>query len=182
MDGHGRFLEGERIYLREVRTADVGDNYYRWMNTPEVTRYLESRFRPNSIEALREYVSALSRDPDNFFLAIVLKDGDRHVGNVKLGPVNWIHRHADLGILIGEKDFWGKGYATEAIRLASDYAFRVLNLHRLGAGCYERNQGSVRAFEKAGFEIEGVRRQHFFCDGEYTGHTLLGLLNPSAAK
>ena len=174
--GVRHFIEGERIYLREVRPSDVNENYYRWMNDPEVTRYLESRFYPNSMERLREYVTSKMGNRDNVFLAIVLKEGDRHIGNIKLGPINWIHRFADVGILIGEKDCWGKGYGTEAIRLVVDYAFRKLNLHRLTAGVYAINQASVRAFLKAGFTEEGRRKSHTYCDGQYVDGILLGIV------
>jgi len=176
--GVRHFIEGERIYLREVRPSDVNENYYSWMNDPEVTRYLESRFYPNSMEGLHEYVASKLGDRDNVFLAIVLKEGDRHIGNIKLGPINWIHRLADVGILIGEKACWGKGYATEAIRLVANYAFRMLNLHKLTAGCYELNQGSAKAFQKAGFVIDGVRKQHHYCDAAYIDAVLLGMLKP----
>lgn len=170
------FLSGDRIYLREVRPSDVNDDYYRWMNTPEITRFLESRFYPNPIETLQEYVRDALSDRQSVFLAIVLKHGDRHIGNVKLGPINWIHRVADIGILIGEQDCWGKGYATESIRLVVDYAFRVLNLHKVTAGCYADNEGSVKAFQKVGFVIEGVRKEHYFSNDKYVGHVLLGLI------
>jgi [ribosomal protein S5]-alanine N-acetyltransferase len=176
------FLEGKRIYLREVRLTDVNENYYRWMNDQEVTRYLESRFYPNSKEKLTEYVHSKLGDPNNVFLAIVLKDGDRHIGNIKLGPIDWIHRVGDVGLIIGEKDCWGQGYASEAIRLVSKYAFGQLNLHKICAGCYVQNQGSVKAFQKAGFVIEGVRRQHYYCDGKYDDAILLGILRSEGAK
>ena len=162
-----RFLEGERIYLREVRPSDVNESYYRWMNDPEVTRYLETRFFPNAMEGLREYVASKLGDRDNVFLAIVLKQGDRHIGNIKLGSINWIHRFADVGLMIGEKDCWGKGYATEAISLVTLYAFKTLNLHRLTAGCYDANMGSAKAFIKAGWQQEGIRKSHFYSNGTY---------------
>lgn len=174
--GARHFIEGERVYLREVRPSDVNENYYRWMNDPEVTQYLESRFYPNSMEGLREYVASKLGDRDNVFLAIVLKEGDRHIGNIKLGPINWIHRVADVGILIGEKDCWSKGYATEALRLVVDYAFRKLNLHKVTAGCYANNQGSRKAFEKAGFQVYGVRKEQCFWNGQYVDGVLLGIV------
>lgn len=172
------FLEGKRIYLREVRPSDVNERYYRWMNDPEITRFLESRFAPNAIENLRDYVAGKLGDRDNIFLAIVLKKEDRHIGNIKLGPIQWIHRLADIGLLIGEKDCWGKGYATEAIQLVSDYAFNVLNLHKVAAGCYGPNEGSARAFQKAGFVVEGVRKEQFYTNGSYVDDILLGLIRP----
>ncbi len=170
------FLEGERIYLREVRPSDVNENYYRWMNDREVVDQLESRFYPNSMEGLREYVIKKLGDRDNIFLAIVLKDGDRHIGNIKLGPINWIHRFADIGILIGEKDCWGKGYASEAIGAVVNYAFSELNLNKLTASMYDVNKGSLKAFQKVGFIVEGVRKQYFYYRGSYVDAVLLGLL------
>lgn len=171
------FLEGERLYLRGVTSEDVTDAYLRWMNDPEVTRYLESRFFPQTKEGIRSFVESLQGDRDNAFFAIVLKEGDRHIGNIKLGPINWLHRLGEIGLMIGEKDTWGKGYAAEAIRLITDYAFRHLNLHKVTAGCYGSNQGSARAFERAGFTVEGLRPQHFFCEGEYVDFILLGKIN-----
>jgi ribosomal-protein-alanine N-acetyltransferase len=172
-----RFIEGERLYLREVRLSDVNENYYRWMNDPEVIKYLESRFYPNSTEGLGEYVKSKIGDEYNVFLAIILKEGDRHIGNIKLGPINFIHRFADVALIVGEKDCWGKGYATEAIRLISNYAFNQLNLHRLTSGCYDANKGSAQCFQKAGFSIEGKRIKHYFCDGRYVDALFLGKLN-----
>jgi len=173
------FIEGDHIYLREVRPSDVNEDYYYWMNDPEVTQYLESRFYPNSLEGLRDYVASKLGDRNNVFLAIVLKEGDRHIGNIKLGPINWIHRFADLGIMIGDKSNWRKGYATEAIRSLVGYAFRKLNLHKVTAGCYANNQGSLRAFEKAGFEMEGVRKEQFSWNGQYVDSVLLGIVRGS---
>jgi len=169
------FITGERIYLREVRLSDVNEDYYRWMNDPDVTQYLESRFYPNSLEGLRDYVTGKLGDRDNVFLAVVLKDGDRHIGNIKLGPINWIHRFADVGIMLGDKSSWGKGYASEAISLVVDYAFRKLNLHKVTAGCYCSNQRSLRAFEKAGFQVEGTLKEHYRLDGQYIDAMLLGI-------
>ena len=171
------FIEGDHIYLREVRVSDVNENYYRWMNDPEITQYLESRFYPNSIETLQEYVKDFQGNKDSIFLAIVLKENHTHIGNIKMGPINWFHRLADIGVMLGEKDSWGKGYASEAISLLAEHAFRTLNLHKLTAGCHEQNQGSVKAFQRAGFEIEGIRKKHGFLNGEYVDSILLGKIN-----
>src|SRR6266852_1547707 len=172
------FLSSRRLYLREVRLEDVNADYYRWMSDPEVTRFLESRFFPNSMESLRQFVTSKQGDRNNVFLAIVLNEQDRHIGNIKLGPIDWIHRLGEIGILIGEKDCWGKGYATEAISLLADYAFNRLDLHKLTAGCYGNNEGSTRAFEKAGFVREGARKEHFFSDGGRVDLILLGRVRP----
>lgn len=171
---YGKFLEGERIYLREVRPEDANENYYRWMNDPEIIGALESRFYPNSLEGIKNYVNAQLGNTESVLFAIVLKEDDRHIGNIKLGPINWIHRLADIGLMIGEKDCWGKGFATDAIELVTGYAFKTLNLHKVTASCYGSNVGSEKAFLKVGFEKEGVRKSHSFSNGIYEDLILLG--------
>jgi [ribosomal protein S5]-alanine N-acetyltransferase len=173
------FMVGERLYLRKLRISDVNGNYYHWMNDPEVTQYLESRFYPNSIDKLIEYVKEKIADKNNIFLAIVLKEKDQHIGNIKLDPINWIHRRGDIGIIIGEKSCWGKGYASEAIGVLVKYSFQKLNLHKLTAGCYALNSGALKAFQKKGFEIEGSLKKHSLCNGRYVDVVQLGLINPS---
>ncbi|HSN76312.1 MAG TPA: GNAT family protein [Anaerolineae bacterium] len=174
-DAH--FIDGPRLYLREVRPSDVNETYYRWMNDPEVTRYLESRFYPNSIEILQDYVAQRLGDHNNVFLAIIRKEDERHIGNIQLGPINWIHRFADVGLLIGAKDCWGQGFATEAIGMVTQYAFGKLNLQRLTAGCYANNLGSAKAFLRNGWQEEGRRKNHCFCEGRYVDVILVGITN-----
>lgn len=173
------FINGERIFLREVRLTDVNETYYQWMNDPEITQYLESRFFPQSIESISEFVKKQTEDQSVVFLAVLLKKNGLHIGNIKLGPIDWVHRFAEVGILIGDKACWGKGYGNEAIGLVVKYAFKTLNLHRLVANCYQVNQGAIKAFQKNGFEIEGVWKKHHFCNGKYTDAILLGILNPN---
>lgn len=172
------FIDGKRLYLREVRLTDVNDAYYRWLNDPEVTRCLETRFVCQSVEKIRDYVETANRKADEIFLAICLKRDGRHIGNIKLGPVNWVHRFGEISLVIGDKGQWGKGYATEAIRMVCTYAFDVLGLHKVTAGSYATNPGSVRAFEKAGFEREGTWKEHYYSAGRYVDRICLGRLRP----
>ena len=168
------FIEGKRIYLREVTEQDVNSSYYRWMRDPEVTRYLESRYYPQSKADILAYVASL-KPPTNVFLAIIAKDPQIHLGNIRLGPVNAFHRFAEVGLLIGERDYWNKGYGTEAITLVRDYAFGKLSLHKLTAGCYASNPASIRAFEKAGFVEEGVLKSQYLTEwSHYTDEVVLG--------
>ena len=150
------FIDGERIYLREVREEDVGDTYYAWMNDKEINQFMETRFFPQGMEALLAYVKAHGQKADEPWFAICLQQDDRHIGNIKLGPINYYHRTADVSYFIGEKDCWGKGLATEAIGLVVRFAFEVLALCKLNAGTYAGNVGSQKALEKNGFLREGV--------------------------
>jgi [ribosomal protein S5]-alanine N-acetyltransferase len=175
-------VEGERIRLRPFREADATHRYVGWLNDPDVNRYLESRFETATVASTREFVARMTADPNHAFFAIERREDGLHVGNIKLGPVNWRHRYAEIGLLIGERTCWGKGYATEAIRLIVRYGFDALGLHRLSAGCYLPNQGSARAFERAGFVREGLRRSCCLAGQEYVDVILLGIVNPKELR
>src|SRR5712692_61297 len=127
-------LEGERLYLRPMRIFDATKEYVQWLNSTKVNQYLESRFVKHSLRSVREYIRNTSRDPNSFFFTIILKSGSKHIGNIKLGPIDWNHKIGDIGIMIGDQDSWGKGYATEAIRIIWNFAFKKLNLQKLTAG------------------------------------------------
>ena len=169
-------LEGPLVYLRPVAPADVRGGYGRWMNDPRINQFLESRFQKYTEADLEAYVARFQGDPDHVFLAVVARDTDLHIGNVKLGPIDWNHRVTDMGLLIGEQAYWGQGIATEVIQLVTRYAFDELHLRKVTAGCYSTNRGAIRAFEKAGFAHEGRRTKQYQLDGEYVDGVLLGLL------
>jgi RimJ/RimL family protein N-acetyltransferase len=172
-------LTGDRVCLRDVRLSDVEGEYAQWINDPEVLKYTESRFRFFSQERLREYVTSVNENNDLVFLAITLRESGRHIGNIKLGPIDWNHRFGDIGLIIGAKDCWGQGYASESIRLLAKFAFTSLKLHKLTAGCYAVNSAAIKAFEKAGFMREGLRHSQYLCEERYVDLVCLGLLDPA---
>lgn len=147
-----------RLSFRELRPQDVSDTYVSWMNDPAVNRYLETRFAPQNKETITAFVATQLDSPDTFLLRIARREDDRHIGNIKLGPINRHHGSASLSLLIGEHAFHGRGYATEAIVRVTSWAGEHCGLHRIEAGCYAENLGSLRAFLKAGYTVEGFRR------------------------
>ena len=169
-------LESERLLLRPVELTDVNDTYRSWMNDPVVMQYTESRFQTHSLEQIRQYVLSVQADESSCFFAIVEKKTGKHIGNIKIGHIHPVHRHADVGIILGDKTCWGKGYAAESLRLVAGSARQSLQLHKLMAGIYANNIGSIQAFLKAGFAQEGRFVSHWFCDGEYVDGLQMGLL------
>ncbi len=170
------FIEAKRIYLREVYLSDTTGNYYCWMNDPQIIRFLESRFAPQSIAMLQSYVRQEEENPNSVFMGIIAKNNDEHIGNIKIHGIDNLHRHAQLSIIIGEKKYWGRGYGTEAIKLAVNFAFNTLNLHRLTAGIYANNVASIKAFKKANFFEEGLRKEHRFYNGTYVDEVALAII------
>ena len=168
-------LQSSRLLLRAVQASDLNATYLSWLNDPAVNRYLETRFLPQTFEALQSYWQAHRDDPASPWFAICLIGDGRHIGNIKLGPINWLHRRADLSLFIGDCSCWGQGYASDVIALVRDWAFRELDLQKLNAGVCSGNIGSRIAFEKCGFELEATLRQEVVSRGERIDVWRLGL-------
>lgn len=168
---------GERIRLRDVRIEDSDGAYLRWMNDPETIRYTESRYMSFSVSDIRSYIERTRKDDRSIFLAITTRPSDRHIGNIKLGSVDRHHLSAEIGLIIGEKDCWGKGFGTEAIALLSAYAFDTIGLHKLSAGIYAPNIGCIKAFQKAGFAQEGLLRDQCRFEDAYVDVVVVGRVN-----
>lgn len=170
------FLIGERVYLQWLDEDDVTEDYVAWLNDPEVTRYLHTGRLPATKTSVREYVARFQRSTTDLIFAITDRQTEQHIGNVTLNRIDWINRTADTGLLIGRKEFWGRGYAAEAWSLVIDYAFRRLGLRKIVAGAVADHAPSIAALKKLGFVVEGTFRQEMFVDGEYRDVLRLGLL------
>ena len=170
------FAEGRQIFLRPLERADLNERYLAWLNDPEVTRYMETGLFPTTVEDLENFYRSVGGSKSDVLLAIADKKTGQHIGNVRLGPIHWVHRRASFGILVGEKEFWGKGVGLEATVLTVEYGFYRLNLHRIDLGVFAEHESAVRCYKKAGFKIEGRLRQDLFQGGEYRDRLLMGLL------
>jgi ribosomal-protein-alanine N-acetyltransferase len=168
-------ISTERLLLRALASADLNATYLSWLNDPAVNRYLETRFLPQTMEALQSYWQVHRDDPASPWFAICLQADGRHIGNIKLGPIQWLHRRGDLSLFIGDRSCWGQGYASEAIAAVRDWAFAELDLQKLNAGIYAGNLGSRRAFEKCGFNLEGTLRAEVVSRGERLDVWRMGL-------
>ena len=151
-------ITSQRLEFRELRPEDVAPAYIAWLNDPEINRFLETRFNPQDEASIRAFVAAQAASPDAFLLRIGLRECGTHIGNVKLGPINRHHASAQISLLIGSRAHHGQGYATEAIRAVTEWGFGAHGLARIEAGCYADNLGSLRAFLKVGYTVEGFRR------------------------
>lgn len=148
-------LETPRLILRTLQADDATDTYLAWLGDPEVNRYLEIRFSEiRDVQELASFIESVNESPVHLMLGIFIKKDGRHIGNIKLGPIVVPHSRAVVGFLIGDKEAWGQGYATEAIVEICRYGIQVLGLAKITAGCYETNAGSAKALLKSGFAQE----------------------------
>ena len=158
---------GEKIILRNITMANCTEKYVNWLNDINVNRYLESRLSIQTSESIKNFVSNILESKDNYMFAIFHKESNEHIGNVKIGPIHSVYKNAFVGYIIGDKNYWGKGFATEAVYLATKFCFDVLKLHKVNAGVIAHNIRSIKVLEKLGFKKEACIRDDEFQDGEY---------------
>lgn len=161
----GPILEGLRIRLEPPR-PEYFATYLRWFADPAITRYLVQR-HPPSLRQEEAWYERMARSRNDVVWAIILPTTGLPIGATGLHRIDWRNRHAFNGILLGERAEWGKGYASAAIRLATAYAFRELNLEKILTEVYAPNAASRRTMERAGFRSCGLRRRNVFIDGEW---------------
>lgn len=142
--------------MRQLEESDATQDYCNWLNDPEVNKYLETR--EADISGLKDYIAKQLSNPNSFFVGIFDKASGKHIGNLKLEPIDWENKKAIIGILIGDKNFWGKGISGEAIKLAVAYAFYDLGLNEIILGVIANNVPAVKSFEKTGFKAYSIEK------------------------
>ncbi len=171
---HNPFLVGERVYLRPLDIDDL-ERCLRWINDPTITSTLTIRF-PISRAQEEDWLLSQYKDRSDMSLAIVIKDEDQHIGNCGLHSIDYVNRSAEFGIMLGERNQWGKGYALEAGRLILNYGFKQLAMHRIFLHVYSHNKRAQRVYEKTGFIHEGTMREAYFRDGRYYDDLIMAIL------
>jgi len=167
------FIVGKNIYLRQLMEEDINERYLSWLNDPEVLEFRTRRVFPstmNDINILREEM----RNNKNLQLAIVTRNSELHIGNIRLGPIDWYHSKAEISILIGEKSVWGQGYGKEAIYLLSKHAFENANMHRVSAA--SPNPAFNKVVRDLGWIKEGELREAFRYKDKYISIECYSLL------
>lgn len=169
------YISGKRIILRPLMEEDFNEEYLGWLNDPEVNRYSQRRPYPVNWQGMTSYNEYLKADSTRGFnLAIVVKDSGKHIGNAALLNIHPINRCADLAILIGNKEYWNKGYASEAIYHLTKHAFRSMNLHKIIVGSF--NPAFIRCVEKLGWGKEGEFKERIWSDGCFHNQIWMSML------
>ena len=169
-------IYGDGVRLRAIEREDI-PTFVRWFNDPEVREFI-LMYRPMSMTNEERWFESLAERKDDFVFAVEALVDEQwvHIGNIGLESVDWKNRFCTFGIALGEKEYWGKGYGTKAVRTALRYAFDELNLHRVELEVFAYNPRAIRCYEKAGFRHEGTRRQSHFHNGQYHDAHRMGIL------
>jgi diamine N-acetyltransferase len=156
-------LQGRRVRLRAVERADL-PAFVQWFNDPVIQRRL-ARVEPLSLAEEERWFEALQRSKADVVYAVVVADG--LVGTCGLHRIDWRHRCAELGIVIGDDAYRGQGHGSDAVRTLVDHAFGNLGLHRIELEVLADNEPARRCYERLGFVDEGVRREARYIDGGF---------------
>jgi len=169
-------LKGENVILAPLKKEYI-DLFLKWFNDPEITQYL-LRYQPLTREIEEEWFDNL-KNRQNFIIFSILtpEEGGKTklIGNCSI-DVDWKNRVGLCGIMIGEKEYHGKGYGTEAMSLLVDYGFLTLNLNRIELEAYGFNIRALKSYFKGGFIEEGRKRQAIYVNGKYHDCIILGML------
>jgi RimJ/RimL family protein N-acetyltransferase len=169
-------MEGKLVRIRAYERSDL-DSLMTWVNDEEVTRNLAAPMLfPLSRVAEEDFLESNARGngPDQVW-AIETLAGE-YLGGISLTTIDSINRSAQVGIVIGSKPNWGKGFGTDAMRVVLAFAFEKMNLHRVWLNVYDFNVRGIKSYEKCGFRREGVQREYRFLDGRYHDSLLMGIL------
>ncbi len=175
------FIEGVKICLRAMTREDI-PSWSLWFNNPDVTRNMNKGVFPNTEQIQEEFYTSISKSRTDIQLGIMLKETHTLVGLVGIHKIDWIHRKADISILIGEPEAWGKKIGEEATGLAVKHAFEQLNMHKLTAGMWASNISSRKVFEKNGFVREGILKEQYWDHDQYVDELRYGLLKKQWLK
>lgn len=172
------FLQGSDIFFRALSAQDA-EAFYQWSCNREVVRYSLSSFAlPKSVDDYRHWLASINQNKSTFELAICCKDSSEIIGYAGIAAISTLNRSGEYFILIGDTKYWGQGIGTEVTRIITDYGFNSLGLHRIELTAYSVNTPAVKAYEKVGYQHEGVKRQAGFRDGEYLDQIQMAILAP----
>lgn len=165
-----------RVYLRALEPDDYKVSV-NWRNDDEIWNMVGGRKYYVSSAYEKKWVEDTIFNSNDLKLAVCLKDNNQYIGNVYLSNIDYVNRSATSHVLIGNKTYWGNGYATEAIKLLLSYAFDELGLHRVNAVILESNVGSLKMHKKCGYVYEGTLRDSVWKNGKFQNQIVLSILS-----
>ncbi|MEJ7626494.1 MAG: GNAT family protein [Ferruginibacter sp.] len=177
------FLKGDTVHLRPLQNSDLTSEYVSWLNDAEVCEFNSHAVFPYTKEKMEAYYQhVLQTFSTNIVLAIADNLNNEHIGNIALQNINWINRNAEYAILLGNKNYWGKGIASEASIMICQYGFDRLNLHRIYCGTSSKNIGMQKLAAKMKMKQEGIRKEAMYKNGEFVDIVEYGVLKTDFIK
>lgn len=161
------YASGKTVYLRAPAAGDAAGRWHEWFSDPEITQFLGERWWPNTPEAQQAFYESSRDSRDRLVLAVCARDTDEHVGVCSLSAISWLHRHADIAFVIGEKSHRNGAVAVEVMSLLLEIAFNRLNLRNLRSMHLSSNPHTPLLERMFGFRVVGRMHGFYFWQGQY---------------
>lgn len=172
--------EGERgIYLRELQEEDIDDRYIGWFDDKAHIRFYSGSGKAFDRQSVLARFRASRATGNDHEFGVFDAETDLCFGNVRIGPVDLRNLTSDLVTLIGDPAYLGRGLASAAIRVGNRIAFEVLGIRKLHSGMYAANVGSIKAYTRADWVVDGCLPGHYLVDGEPMDRILVACYNPA---
>lgn len=175
------FITGDKVLLRALEKDDM-KNVLKWVNNGKVTYFMVTGQKPSTIYDLEKEYDGLAGDGKNIMFAMIDKETGKHIGNIGLYNIRPVSLAAELRIIIGERNMWGKGVGTEACSLIVKYAFDRLNLHKVFLGVNKDNTGGLKCYENVGFVQEGILRDEIYRNSRFYDAVRMSILREEYEK
>ncbi|RJQ13771.1 N-acetyltransferase [Candidatus Parcubacteria bacterium] len=175
------FLKGKKVILRPLSKADI-PTLLRWINDPEVNQYVAT-YWPVMEQREEKWLESLAKEDNDSHVVFGIETHEGvFIGTMGFNFIQWKDRVAVTGALIGEKEYWGKGYGTDAKMILLEYAFNTLNMHKVCSAAIAFNERSIRYSLRCGYKIEGRLRKHHFRKGRYFDQVMLAIFKQDWLK
>jgi len=170
-------IRGDKIYLTELDRSNA-ETIRAWLNDPEVHRHLLVGHIPITKEEEDRYYDTQAVSGDSYNFEIHVAADGRYIGNIGLKDVSLVHRHGEIGLVIGSKEDWGKGYGGDAIVTCLGFAFLTLGLHCVCIRTDEDHERALELYRRIGFVETGRERECIYREGRFTDHVVFDMLEP----
>ncbi len=171
-------MKGEKFRLETFRDKYITQDYVHWLRSKEINKLIIHSGENITFEEVRNYCNTLLDSQDNIFLAIVINEDNKHIGNVRLGPIDFHSHKCSFGLMIGDLNYHGKGIGTEVVTLFIKYVFEELKMHKLYLGVWDHNKADIRIYEKNQFVEECILKDHTFKNNRHFDLRMMALFNP----
>lgn len=169
-------FKGKQVRLRNYNKEDM-PLALAYMNDEEINRNLMPGIPyPLTLEDQERWYSNQSGIKDTYNFAIETLEEGKYIGGCGINSVDWKNSNVVIGIFIGDKDYWSKGYGTDALQLLINFIFDEMNIHKIKLNVYSFNKRAIRCYEKCGFKQDGVLREEIFKNGQYYDQWAMSLL------
>lgn len=168
-------IVGRKVILKPAQTKDV-PVFFKWIHDPKTNRYLIGANPPKTLAGEYKWFNALMKNKNECLFSIFAKNDNKLIGNLGLHQINKFHKKCVIGIIIGEGEYRGKGYGTDAMKTALKYCFKTLRMHKIILTVDPENKRGLACYRKCGFKKEGYMEDDVYKNGKYHDAILMAVI------